>query len=148
MTKQTLRLALIDHGWTALDSRTDPNAYQDQGGTRYGTLVKNGVRLALSSGQLLGEERGEAIVYSADDHTDVILQALIVPSQSRRNGLANSALREITHLADKTGTSIHLEVAPIEDKSVAADVLQGLYLKHGFAMLKGAKRVMVRGVQK
>lgn len=141
---QTLRQALLLSGWQALDSRTHPRVYADTFGTRFGTLEKDCCRIALSLGQELTEERGDAIVYMSDEPRDVILRALITDPDCRGQGLAIKALKEIEHLADATASTIYLEPQPIDDKPVAIPILVALYARFGFVFTSAANRVMAR----
>lgn len=145
MTPSTnLRKALIEAGWQALDTRSNPRAYTDAAGKRFGTLERNGVRVALSIGEELVDERGDVMVYLTEEPSDAILRVLIVDAASRRQGLASQALRDISHLADASGTTLCLEPSPIEDKPLDATSLASLYSKFGFEFIGTSRRVMAR----
>ncbi len=139
-----LRQALLSAGWTVLDSRTSPRAYADASGQRFGTVEKDGVRISLSIGQELGEERGGVIVYMSDEPSDAILRALIVDGDVRRQGFAKRALTTLAQLADATATTVFLEPAPIEDKPLGVTELASLYGAFGFEFAGPTNRVMVR----
>lgn len=145
MRDQNLWKAIFESGWTALDARTHPRAYVDTGGKRYGTLEKDGVRIALSLNQCLCVERGVAMVYQSDqDQQEAILQALIVDADYRRRGRAREALEQVAQLADSCMTDIYLEPCPIEDKPVTREGLVALYRDYGFNDIQGKNVAMVR----
>ncbi len=139
-----LRKALIEAGWQAIDTRSSPRAYADASGKRFGTIERNGVRVALSIGEELVDERGDVMVYMTDEPSDAILRALIVDEEARGQGLASQALKEITDLADVSGTTIRLEPAPIEDKPLDVMSLVSLYSKFEFEFAGSSRHVMVR----
>ena len=141
---KSLRQAMLSAGWIAVDSKTNPRAYADTSGKRFGTLEKEGVRIALSIGEELVSERGAAMVYMTDDPSDAILQALIVDFEVRGKGLAKRALNEIALHANATGTTIYLEPVPIEDKPVDTNALKKLYSKFAFSSKNPGDAVMVR----
>lgn len=138
----SLRKALIVAGWTPIDTRTSPLAYADASGRRFGTLQSDHVRVALSVGEFLVEERGVAMAYFAEEPTDVILRALIVDSDARGRGLAKKALGEIAALADATSSTLYLEPTPIGHGPVDAKVLSKMYQRAGFQS-QGAKGVVM-----
>lgn len=145
MTPNTnLRKALIEAGWQPIDTRSNPRAYADVLGKRFGTVERNGVRVALSIGEELVDERGDVIVYMTDEPSDAILRALIVDGDARGQGLASQALKDIIDLADASGTTICLEPVPIEDKPIDFASLVSLYSKFGFHFAESSRRVMVR----
>lgn len=139
-----LRQAHISSGWVALDTRTSPRAYRDCSGKRFGTLEKGGVRLALSIGSELGEERGSVMLYDSGEPTDVILQAIVVDTDSRNKGAARATLSELVALAESTHSTLYVEPTPIEDKPVPVDGLRRLYGEFGFSQHAGCQVVMSR----
>lgn len=139
-----LRQALLNAGWSVLDSKTSPRAYADESGQRFGTVEKDGVRVSLSIGQEFVEERGAVIVYMSEDPSDAILRALIVDDDVRRQGFAKRALTTIAQLADATASTVYLEPSPIEDKPLGAAALCKLYGVFGFEFVGPNNRVMVR----
>jgi hypothetical protein len=145
---KTLYKCLLAQGWSAVDPRTNPRAYADSSGKRFGTLERGGVRLAISTGQELIEERGTVIVYMTDEQTDVILRALIVDSPLRKRGLAGHTLKEVAALSDSLQATIYLEPVPIEDKPLDEAKLGALYTKHGFEFVSAKRQVMVRRAKK
>lgn len=145
MTSNTnLRKALIETGWQVIDTRSNPRVYADAAGKRFGTLERNGVRVALSIGEELVDERGDVMVYMTDEPSDAILRALIVDAASRGQGLASQALKDIIRLADASGTTLCLEPSPIEDKPLDTTSLVNLYSKFEFVFIGTSRRVMVR----
>ena len=139
-----LRKSLIEAGWQAIDTRNSPRAYTDASGKRFGTVERNGVRVALSIGEKLLDERGDVMVYMTDEPVDAILRALIVDEDARGQGLASKALKDIILLADVIGTTLFLEPAPIEDKPMDVTSLVNMYSRFEFEFAGSSRRVMVR----
>jgi hypothetical protein len=144
VTTRNVYRALIAAGWTALDSRTDPRAYADASGKRFGTVEKDGVRLSLSIDELLAEHRGEVIVYSSCDTYDVILRAIIVDEPLRGSGRAGRAFAELVRMADLAVATVYLEPVPIADKIVPKNILSRFYQRFGFQFISDSNRVMIR----
>jgi GNAT superfamily N-acetyltransferase len=140
----TIRQALLNRGWTALDARTHPRSYVDAAGKRFGTLEKGGVRIALSLGHSLVEERGGVMVYQADNTTEAILQALIVDPEVRGKGLAKLVLKELTDCADATGTELYLEPVALDSGPLDTAALKRLYARFQFETPSLSSRIMVR----
>lgn len=141
---KNLRQALIAEDWSAIDTRTSLLAYADTSGKRFGTLQKNDVRIALSIGEMLMDDRGTVMAYMTEESSDVILRALIVDPAARGKGLASGVLAEIARLADQTNSTIYVEPAPIGDRSVKADVLAKMYGQVNFQATRQGGAVMVR----
>ncbi|MDT8992758.1 GNAT family N-acetyltransferase [Curvibacter sp. APW13] len=145
MPERNLYQAMMHGGWARLDARTHPRAYQDAAGTRYGTLEKDGVRIALSLNRCLGIERGVVMVYQSDQEPpEAVLMALIVDPERRKAGRATAALQELIAAADTCQTTLYLEPVPIEDRPLPALALEGLYRKFGFTTLGDSCSVMIR----
>ena len=144
--KQTRNVyrALINAGWTALDTRSDPRAYADAAGRRFGALEKDGVRLSLSIDEMLADERGDVMVYSTHDSFDVIVRALIVDPDLRRTGRAGRAMGEVVRLAESANVTVYLEPALIAEKGMPLTELTRFYRRFGFEFTTGRQRVMVR----
>jgi hypothetical protein len=144
VTTRNVYRALIAAGWTALDSRTDPRAYADASGRRFGTVEKDGVRLSLSIDEMLAEHRGQVIVYSSCDTYDVIVRAVIVDKHMRRSGRAGRAFSELVQLADLAVATVYLEPVPIADKNLPTTILIQFYQRFGFQFASDSSRIMVR----
>lgn len=140
----TLRQVMLSRGWLALDSRTHPRAYVNHSGSRFGTLEKDGVRIALSLGQSLGTERGVSVVYMTEELSDVIVRALLVDPDHRGQGKATCAMTELTKLADSIGTMLYLEPCPIDNEPMDAESLSIFYAHFGFERPVICSNVMVR----
>ena len=144
MTRKNLRQAMIEAGWAVIDTRTSPLAYADASGKRFGTLQKNGVRVALSIGEELIDDRGTVMAYMTGESSDVILRALIADPVARGKGLAASVLAEIATLADQTSSTIYLEPVPIDDRAAPVAVLAKMYGRVDFQATHPGSAVMVR----
>lgn len=142
---KNLYQAMVEVGWVPMDARTHPRAYVDAGGTRYGTLEKDGVRMALSLNRCLAEERGAVMVFQSDhEQPEAVLMALVVDRKFRQAGRASAALRDLIAQADGSQTTLYLEPVPIDDKAVAVEALVGLYRRYGFTFSTKQCCVMVR----
>ncbi len=142
---RNLYQAMVELGWMPLDARTHPRAYVDAGGSRYGTLEKDGVRMALSLNRCLAEERGAVMVFQSDhEQPEAVLMALVVDREFRQKGRATAALRELVAQADASQTTLYLEPVPIDDKAVAVEALCGFYRRNGFTFSTKQCCVMVR----
>jgi GNAT superfamily N-acetyltransferase len=138
-----IREAMLNAGWGALDSKTSPLAYRDSSGKAFGTIYKAGVILSLSLGVELIEDRSGVMIFYSDDKTS-ILNAIIVDAEFRRKGLAQSAIAQLTYLADATRTKLFLEPVPIQDKCFAREPLIEFYSKFNFAFHNKDHLVMSR----
>ena len=139
-----LRQALLAAGWTVNDARTSSRAYVDSVGRRFGSLEKNGVRVALSISHELVDERGDVMVYESDDPCDAILRALMVDPELRRMGAARNTMAELANLCDLNSITVYLEPVPLELGQIEANHLAAFYAEFGFAFTGPWRRVMVR----
>lgn len=135
-----MREALLAAGWQA-HPHGHPRRYGSAGGSSYLTFEKDGVRFATSGG-LLFVQRG-TVMLDEGEPTDVIIQALLVDPDRRRQGKASQTLRMLAELARKTGISLYIQPAPLEDKPMSADELCVLYQRFGFRPVDGRGRALV-----
>lgn len=137
--QMVMREALLAAGWQA-HPHGHPSRYATQGGSSYLTWEKDGVRFATSRG-LLYIERG-AVMVDEGEPTDVIIQALLVDPERRRQGKASETLLMLAELARKTGINLYIQPAPLEDKPLVADQLAKLYQRFGFKPIDEKPRAL------
>lgn len=114
--------AAKSHGWHHEESgaisetggwEPNPNAIT-WGCGHYPTLVRGAVRVAIENIDLYYHNgrawRGDPTV-QPDDR--VTLAAIIVDGESRRQGLATAAMKDLQSIAASLGMEINLEVAPM-----------------------------------
>lgn len=120
--------------------RPNPNALSI-GGTTYSTLVSDGVRVAVG-GLLLYFHDGRVWrgCPAADfSPTRVVVEALVVDPDRRRQGLATATVRRLQELAGGLGLELMLEATPIGlfkakgQREVTARRLVRWYKSLGFA---------------
>jgi GNAT superfamily N-acetyltransferase len=132
-------------GYTRIDDRTSPRIYTDEGGQPYLTFEKNGVRVALSSNNILYEDERGRVNEGYGEPNESIIRALIVDPEVRGQGRAKAVLREITDLADQSGTVLYIQPAPIAGGKMSVQQLTALYKQFGFVPAKGkSQKVLVR----
>ena len=134
---------LRQEGWEFQDARTSDRAYKDKAGSKFPTFERDGVRIALRAGASLSAHRGTVEVYD-DAPKTVVVEALLVDADQRRNGKADAALSDLTRLADLTNSTLYLEPAQLEKGGAPKAALVALYRKHGFVSTTEQDLVMKR----
>lgn len=135
-----MAIGLKNAGYEVL-SLDDPRAYVDKGGEPHRTFEKDGVRIAITPQQTLFADRGRVFTGMGNSN-EVTVDALLVDPDRRGQGLANSALDDLTSLADKNDVTLYIEPTPIGEVGLNKDQLVKLYDKFGFA--KQDEKVLVR----
>jgi len=118
------------------------------GGTQWTTVVmRDGkVKAAVSTRELYERTPGE--VWIGANHQDeyLVLEAIEVDPQSRRQGLARQAMLDVLHATHEVGLPLVIEPGPIGsaagDKASAAQ-LREFYRSLGFVPHEGGKTLMV-----
>lgn len=131
ITPKTFYEALLGHGFRRLPNGHARN-YTFAEGEMLPTLTRAGVRLSMSSGTALYEDRGR-IMAGYGEPTDWVINALLVDPECQRKGLATATMRELVRLADQFGVTLYLEATPIYDKAMSREQLTEFYAKHGFS---------------
>lgn len=131
ITPKTFYEALLGHGFRRLPNGHARN-YTFADGEMLPTLTRAGVRLSMSSGTELYEDRGR-IMAGYGEPTDWVINALLVDPECQRKGLATATMCELVRLADQFGVTLYLEATPIYDKAMSREQLTEFYAKHGFS---------------
>lgn len=101
------------------------------GGTRYGTLEKNHVRLAFSVGRCLQSHRGDVWLYESDEK-DVVLVAIVCDEEFRKRGFASNAMLGVVSAADACSVNIFVEPVSFGSYRIAGEILGMWYEQYGF----------------
>lgn len=131
ITPKTFYEALLGHGFRRLPTGHARN-YTFADGEMLPTLTRSGVRLSMSSGTELYEDRGR-VMAGYGEPSDWVINALLVEPECQRKGLATATMRELVRLADQFGVTLYLEATPIYDKAMSREQLAEFYAKHGFS---------------
>lgn len=129
--------------WQRLN-QDDSRVYVNSEGTKLRTYEKDGVRIALRPNHSLNTERNSAIVYNDPDSGNVIIEAILVDDNVRKQGKATKTIQLLNSLADKTNSILYIEPVPLLDKAMSKNELVALYAKNGFVAQSDANKVMVR----
>jgi GNAT superfamily N-acetyltransferase len=136
---------MVDLGYNRIDNVSSPRIYKDAGGEPFLTFEKDGLRVAMSSNNILYEDERGKVNTGYGEPNESIIRALIVDPDARGQGKATAALQEIIDLADQAGTTLYVEPAPIEGGKMSAKQLADLYKKFGFTPAdEKSDKVLVR----
>lgn len=127
-------------GWKTLDFE-DPRVYR-RANVSYATLVRQEVRIALTSLTLLSERRG-TIFLCHGSTADVTLLAVLVDPEHRRKGQASEAMESVCEAARTAQCTLWLEVSPIGKGGAPVGVLRRWYKGLGFESC--GRRIMKLG---
>lgn len=72
------------------------------------------------------------------------LTNLYVPTEHRKQGLANKLLKQLGKEADEAQVALMIECRPYEEGSIDQEALESLYRKNGFVVLQQEPKLMVR----
>lgn len=143
--KPSFYRSLPELGFTRIDNRESPRIYTSKGGEKFLTFERDGLRAAFSSNNILYEDEKGRVQVGYGESNESVLRALIVDPEARQQGKATAALQEIIDLADRSGTVLYLEPAPIENGKMSAAQLADFYKRFGFVQEKeGSNKVLVR----
>ncbi|ULQ48367.1 GNAT family N-acetyltransferase (plasmid) [Flagellatimonas centrodinii] len=120
---------LHEAGWKTLD-HGDPRVYR-RGNVSYATLVRQNVRIALTSMTLLSEQRGTVFLYHGTT-ADLTLLAVLVDPEHRREGRATEAVNIVIQATRASGCTLWLELAPIGKGGAPVGALRRWYKGLGF----------------
>jgi Large polyvalent protein associated domain 38/Large polyvalent protein-associated domain 5/ADP-Ribosyltransferase in polyvalent proteins/Large polyvalent protein-associated domain 1 len=140
---ETVLQGIEADGWTRL-SQDDANNYVNSEGNKFRTYKKDGVRIALRPNHSLKTEKNAAILYIDPDSSNVIIEAILVDGNVRKQGKATATIKFLNELADKTKSTLYIEPVPLLDKAMDKDSLISFYEKMGFVAETDAAKVMVR----
>lgn len=143
--EEALFNALQAHGWTRLDF-DNPRTYGPKGGLQYPTFEHEGMRLGLGAGRTLDVHYGVVVVEpGAPD--DVLVAALLVDKDVRRQGRGRATMRLLTALADELKITLYIEPEPLEKWGAPRADLAKFYVSCGFVARDESARAFVRPPQ-
>jgi len=129
-------------GFQRLPKDSD-QVYEDKGGKSFPTFERDGVRVALSSNNILYLDERNKVNEGYGEPDEVILRFLGTDPSQRQKGLASSALKDIVDGADQSGVTLYIEPVSFDTKGLSDQDLVKLYKKFGFED-EGANKILVR----
>ena len=129
-------------GFQRLPKDSD-QVYEDKGGKPFPTFERDGVRVALSSNNILYLDERNKVNEGYGEPDEVILRFLETDPSQRQKGLASSALKDIVDGADQSGVTLYIEPVSFDTKGLSDQDLVKLYKKFGFED-EGGNKILVR----
>jgi len=129
-------------GFQRLPQDSD-RVYEDKGGKAFPTFERNGVRVALSSNNILYLDERNKVNEGYGEPDEVILRFLGTDPSQRKKGLASSALKDIVDGADQSGVTLYIEPVSLDKQGLSDQDLIKLYKKFGFEE-EGGNKILVR----
>jgi hypothetical protein len=117
--------------------------YEDKGGKAFPTFERDGVRVALSSNNVLYLDEKNKVNEGYGEPDEVILRFLGTDPSQRQKGLASSALKDIVDGADQSGVTLYIEPVSLDKQGLSDQGLVKLYKKFGFEE-EGGNKILVR----
>jgi len=117
--------------------------YEDKGGKAFPTFERGGVRVALSSNNVLYLDEKNKVNEGYGEPDEVILRFLGTDPSQRQKGLASSALKNIVDGADQSGVTLYIEPVSLDTQGLSDQDLVKLYKKFGFEE-EGGNKILVR----
>jgi hypothetical protein len=117
--------------------------YEDKGGKPFPTFERDGVRVALSSNNILYLDERNKVNEGYGEPDEVILRFLGTDPSQRQKGLASSALKDIVDGADQSGVTLYIEPVSLDTQGLSDQDLVKLYKKFGFED-EGGNKILVR----
>jgi hypothetical protein len=141
---------MVKNGYQVL-ALDNPRTYVDKGGTPHRTFEKGPLRISMTPQRVLFQNRNSVGVAFGESN-EMTIEALLVDTDKRNQGLATQAMQDVVDAADKNGVTLYLEPTPIvnlKNKDVGPDrsQLETFYNKFGFEFSPDADRVMQREPQ-
>ena len=117
--------------------------YEDKGGKSFPTFERDGVRVALSSNNILYLDERNKVNEGYGEPDEVILRFLGTDPSQRKKGLASSTLKDIVDGADQSGVTLYIEPVSLDAQGLSDQDLVKLYKKFGFED-EGGNKILVR----
>ena len=124
-------------------SKDSDQVYKDKGGKSFPTFERDGVRVALSSNNILYLDERDKVNEGYGEPDEVILRFLGTDPSQRQKGLASSALKDIVDGADQSGVTLYIEPVSLDTQGLSDQDLVKLYKKFGFED-EGGNKILVR----
>ena len=143
-------LDLVNNGYQVL-AMDNPRTYVDKGGTPHRTFEKGPLRIAMTPQRTLFQSRN-AVNVGFGNEDEMTLEALLVDTNKRNQGLATQAMQDVVDAADKNGITLYLEPTPLvnlrkNDLGLDRSQLETFYNKFGFEFSPDSDKVMQREPQ-